>query len=180
MIHDVTLLDKLASFEVAPFAGDVYRASRKSLDPLAASTSGGRWMPKGEASVLYTSLAREGALAELVFHWSMLNPLPSKPAVISQLHVSLDAALRILRVNLLSLGVDEALFQSRDYKSMQKIGAAVAFLGCHGLIVPSARWSTENLIVFTDNLDSLDVMAVTETNEVDLLQWGREHDFLDD
>lgn len=70
MIRDADLLDRLAAFPTEAFSGHIFRATRQSIDPVAASTSGGRWMPTGGASVLYTSLTREGALAEI----SLPNP----------------------------------------------------------------------------------------------------------
>ena len=178
MIHDATLLDQLSKFKVDTFFGEAFRATRKSLDPLAPSTSGGRWMPKGESSVLYTALSADGALAELTFHWGMLNPLPSKPAVLSRIKVEIADSLRILRVELETLGVDEQQLLGLDYDRMQKIGAAAAFLDCHGLIVPSARWSGENLIIFTENLHDAEVLDIEDANEVDWQQWGRDNKFL--
>ena len=136
-------------------------------------------MPKGENGVLYTSLLPDGALAELVFHWGMLSPLPSKPAVLSHLRVDLTETLRILRVDLAALDVDEHQYLSTHYDAMQKIGAAVAFLGCDGLIVPSARWSDENLVIFTENLKGMDTLSIEETKEVDWQKWGRENNLLD-
>jgi len=62
MIHDPALLERLSAFGTERFDGDVFRATRRSLDPLAGSTSGGRWAPRGEVSVLYTSLLRERSL----------------------------------------------------------------------------------------------------------------------
>ncbi len=63
MIHDPDLLDRLDRLPEELFEGDVFRATRQSLDPLACSYSGGRWMRRDGVGVLYTSLAREGALA---------------------------------------------------------------------------------------------------------------------
>lgn len=87
MIHDKALLDQLASFSIENYSGTAYRATRQTLDPLVSSTNGGRWMPKGAASVLYTSLDRDGALAEIAFHWSQLDPMPSKPVLLHTLEV---------------------------------------------------------------------------------------------
>ena len=39
-------------------------------------------------------------------------------------------------------------YESVNYHRTQEIGAAVAFLGCDGLMVPSARWDCENLVLF--------------------------------
>ena len=69
MIHDPELLDHLDALPKETFGGKVFRGTRQSLDPLASSYSGGRWMRRDGAGVLYTSLAREGALAEISFHW---------------------------------------------------------------------------------------------------------------
>ena len=45
MIHDPELLDRLDAQPKESFDGQVYRATRRSLDPLAGSYNGGRWMP---------------------------------------------------------------------------------------------------------------------------------------
>lgn len=63
------IVDKLADVDALSkeaFEGDAFRATRLSLDPLAASYKAGRWMSRDTAAVLYTSLARDGALAEIV------------------------------------------------------------------------------------------------------------------
>jgi hypothetical protein len=44
MLHGRDLKDRLAAFEPVKFDGDVFRATRRGLDPLAASVAGGRWM----------------------------------------------------------------------------------------------------------------------------------------
>ena len=65
MIRDAELLDRLSALPTETFSGNVFRATRQNLNPITASISGGRWMPPGGAGVLYTSFAREGALAEM-------------------------------------------------------------------------------------------------------------------
>ena len=65
MIHDPDLLDKLAAYKTEPFEGRVFRATRLNLDPTAYSTWGGRWAPKDDIPVLYTSLEANGAIAEI-------------------------------------------------------------------------------------------------------------------
>lgn len=151
MVHDPHLLEQLDSRPRVPFAGTAYRATRKNLAPLAPSTGGGRWAPLGDVSVLYTSLSKDGAIAELVYHWMQLTPLPSKPLVVHDLQVSAKDTLRLIEAELLGLGVSTSGYHSVSYQRTQEIGAAVAFLGCDGLIVPSARWDTENLVLFPEN-----------------------------
>lgn len=173
MIHDPDLLDKLATFSVEIFEGTVFRATRLRLDPLAYSASGGRWMVPGEFSVLYTSLAADGAMAEISYHWSQLTPIPSKPVVLHELSVSARKSRRILKTHLPEFGVDVSRYQELDYRRTQEIGAAVAFLGCDGLIVPSARWDCENLILFNDNY-SLDAdLKVISSTTRDWKEWCR-------
>ena len=126
MLHDPVLLEQLSNLKAERFEGEVFRATRRSLDPLAASTSGGRWAPKGLVPVLYTSLLREGALAEISFHWSQLTPWPSRPAVIHRLGVVAERRLRLLRADLEGLDVDMKLYGQVNYHRTQAIGAAVA------------------------------------------------------
>ena len=151
MVHDVTLLDGLGSLPKEAFSGEAFRATPQSLDPLVPSTAGGRWAPKGDLAVLYTSLVREGALAEIAFHWGQMTPLPSKPATLYRLGVATQRSLRLIRADLADLGVSSDLYHTVAYHRTQEIGAAVAFLGCDGLMVPSARWNCENLVIFADN-----------------------------
>ena len=68
------------------------------------ANSGGRWMRRDGAGVLYTSLAREGALAEISFHWGQLTPRPTKPVMLHTLRVAAHRTLKLLRADLESLG----------------------------------------------------------------------------
>jgi RES domain len=174
LIHDPDLIDRLAGLPKEAFVGEVFRATRISLDPRAFSTRAGRWGSDGGVGVLYTSLAREGALAEIAFHWSRLTPLPSKPAVLHRLRVSTIHALRLTRPQLPTLGIDLNRFGELNYIRTQEIGAAIAFLGCDGLIAPSARWNCENLMLFSDNQVLESQLEVLASEEVDWLGWGRE------
>lgn len=178
MIHDPALLERLDAFEAEPFGGEVFRATRRSLDPLAASTSGGRWVPRGLVPVLYTSLMREGALAEICFHWSQLTPWPSRPAALHRLGVSAERRLRLMRADLEELDVDLGQYETINYRRTQEIGAAVAFLGCDGLIVPSARWDCENLVLFTENHALSSRLEILSTEEIDWQIWARDAGFL--
>lgn len=177
MLHDPALLERLSGFAAERFDGEVFRATRRSLDPLAASTSGGRWMLKGHAAVLYTSLLREGALAEISYHWSQLTPLPGKPAALHRLGVSAERRLRLLRADLADLDVDLTQYDTIDYRRTQEIGAAVNFLGCDGLIVPSARWRCENFVLFTENHPLTSRLEVLSSEEIDWQGWAQDAGF---
>lgn len=179
MIHDPALLERLSAFATERFDGEVFRATRQSLDPLASSTSGGRWAPRNLAPVLYTSLLREGALAEIAFHWGQLTPRPSKPAVVHRLGVSTERRLRLLKADLADMDVDMQRYHEVNYLRTQEIGAAVAFLGCDGLMVPSARWSCENLVLFMENHQLGSRLEALSREAVDWQTWGRNAGLID-
>lgn len=179
MIRDADLLDRLAGFPIESFNGEVFRATRQNLNPLAASTNGGRWMPSGGAGVIYTSLAREGALAEISFHWGQLTPRPSKPAMVHTLAVQCQKALRLLRVDLTELGIDNAAYAVANYQRTQQIGDATQFLECDGLIAPSARWDCDNLILFPDNMGVASTLELVATETVAWLPWAIQNGIID-
>ena len=112
MIHDADLLDRLDALPKESFDGQVWRAARTSLDPLAGSYNGGRWMTPDAASVLYTSLERDGALAEVAFHLSQQNPRPTKPLVVHRLRVAARRTLRLIRADLAVLGVPPSIYRT--------------------------------------------------------------------
>jgi hypothetical protein len=178
LIHDPILIDRLSELPVESFASEVFRATPKSLDPLTFSTRAGRWGRDGSVALLYTSLTREGALAEIGFHWSRLSPLPTKPAMSHRLRVTAKSTLRLIRVQLPTFGVDPARFGDLGYTRTQEIGAAVAFLGRDGLIVPSARWDCDNLVLFNDNQTMESELEVVASEEVDWLSWSRDNGIL--
>lgn len=178
MIHDPDLLDKLDNFPKENFSGETFRATRKRLDPTLSSTNGGRWMPTGGASVLYTSLTREGALAEIAFHWSQWQPRPSKPATLHTLRVIAHRTLKLLRADLAALGLTEEDYTAINFRRTQEIGAAVEFLGCDGLIAPSARWPCDNLILFPDSMGFDGVLEAVSSKDVDWVEWATQNGVL--
>ena len=173
MVRDSSLLDYLAGLRPQTFEGNIFRAARRNLDPLTPSTSGGRWMAAGGASVLYASLTREGALAEIAFHWSQWTPRPSKTASLHTLRVSCDRSLRLLQVDLRALGVSDDQYGQVNPQRTQQIGDAVQFLECDGLIAPNARWRCENLMLFPDNLGASTRLEVVTSETIDWLAWGK-------
>lgn len=179
MIHDTALLDQLASFPIEGYSGTVYRATRQTLDPLVSSTNGGRWMPKGIANVLYTSLVRDGALAEIAFHWSQLDPMPSKPVQLHTLEVVAQRTLRLVRADLRSIGVSDNEYATVNPARTQEIGAAVEFLGCDGLIAPSARWECDHLILFPDRFGARAVIEAVGSETIDWIDWAKRNGLME-
>lgn len=165
MIHDPELLDRLSDLPRLTLDGTYFRATGVSIDPTAASISGGRWSPRPDADAgvpaLYTSFLRDGALAELCSFLADITPIPRARLIkVTSLKISVIEAVRLQRSDLVALGVDLSSYGKRDYSRTQQIGAALAFLGVDGLISPSARWKCENLVVFQENHDMIEGLTV--------------------
>ena len=178
MIHDPDLLDRLEALPKETFAGAVFRGTRQSLDPLASSHSGGRGMRRDGAGVLYTSLAREGALAEISFHWGQLTPRPTKPVVLHTLRVVAHRTLKLVRADLATLGVADGDYRGINLPRTQEIGAAVEFLGCDGLIAPCARWPCDNLILFPDRMGANATLELLTSEDLAWITWATEQGLL--
>jgi hypothetical protein len=178
MIHDQGLVDQLSILPTERFEGEVFRATGITADPLAFSVNGGRWAPPArdgaDVPVLYTSMLRDGALAEVVSYLTLLTPLPlSRPLKVSKLGVSTAKTLHLARVNLEELGIDMARYGERDYARTQNIGAALAFLGLDGLIAISARWKCDNLMIYqTNHLLLTERLEVINEERVDWGAWA--------
>jgi hypothetical protein len=183
MIHDQDLVDRLCVLPTERFDGEVFRATRIDADPTAASISGGRWAPppEGDAgvSVLYTSLERDGAMAEVVSFLADFTPIPGpRPVKVTRLAVTTARTLRLVRTNLEVLGVDIARYGDRDYDRTQKIGAAIEFLGLDGLIAPSARWACDNLMILIANHALNERLDPLGSEEIEWQGWARVHGFI--
>jgi hypothetical protein len=180
MIHDQDLVDRLSEQAPDRFEGEVFRATGISIDPVAPSISGGRWSPPPDGDpglyVLYTSLDREGAIAEMCSFLAELTPIPKPRRIkVTRLAVTTSRTLRLARADLTALGVDMAQYGERDYIRTQKIGAALAFLGFDGLIAPSARWACDNLTILIENHALTERLEPVGEEQVDWYAWARDH-----
>lgn len=108
-----------------------------------------------------------------------LSPIPGpRPLKVARLGVSTAKTLRLARASLETLGVDMTRYGERDYKPTQEIGAALAFLELDGLIAPSARWSCDNLMIFTANHSLNERLEVIDTEEIEWRSWAKAQGFL--
>jgi hypothetical protein len=170
-VHDPELVEKLAAFDQTPFKGLVWRATGCSRDPMAFSYNGGRWAPPSSITstpVLYTSFEKEGAIHEMASWLALLTPAPSKPIMVHSLRVTARSVIRLELSHLASLGVNVQEYEERNYAAMdefppsksQEIGAALSFLGVDGLIVPSARFACDNLVLFDNQTNQIEIEEV--------------------
>jgi RES domain len=173
-VHDRAILDALESLDPELFKGDVWRTVRKGRDPLRGSSAHGRWSPNGEFEVLYTSLVRAGSLAEIGYRLSLEPVWPSRFE--HQIHRIAARAERMLRfadvASLAPLGVDASRYGTFEYSATQAIAAAACFLEFDGLIVPSARHDSANLVLFMDRFEAAS-LELRSCEDVDWAAWRR-------
>jgi hypothetical protein len=174
-VHDKDVLDALEAIGAQPFDGQVWRVTRSGRDPARGSAANGRWSPPGEFEVLYTSLERDGALAEIGHRLSLEPIWPSR--LVHKLHKLTIHAERVVRLpnlqTLQTLGVDTARYEKYDYSATQAIAAAAQFLGFDALIVPNARHRGLNLVGLLENLDPGAAVAIVPSEIVDWSDWRR-------
>jgi len=120
---------------------------------------------------LYTSTSKDGAIAEIAFHLSLMVPQPSRLVKLHEIEVATLKTLKISKEDFIALDIDEQRFSQRDYGRTQEIGAAAAHMGFDGLLVPSARTSAENLVLFPDNHHIDLKLSVIRSIETDWVLW---------
>jgi RES domain-containing protein len=175
------LIDALDSRQAMPFSGVLWRVVTSGFDPLRPGRSGGRW-DDGSFDVLYTAAERDGALAEAHFHAYKGQPvLPSK--ISKSLHqieanlarvldLTADGVLAEIGADMVQYGRLHYVERESEYPSLQQIAEVAFFLEFEGILVPNARWSCANLVVFNERIRP-DQLIVTAKEPVDLAKWHR-------
>ena len=167
---------------VAPYEGRVWRVVREGRDPCQGASAGNRW-DTGNFDVLYTSLDRMGAIAEMYFHLKAGQPVfPSKLRyTLHEIEVSIHGVYDLSDRQLLSrLGVDignfgrlDYLSRTLEYPTCQQVGEAAHFLGSmapsdpSGIIVPNARYACSNLVIFCQHTAPDQIELVNDHGLVD-------------
>jgi hypothetical protein len=164
------LLDHVDAYPRRPYTGLLWRVVRDGRDPLQAGRPISRWC-NGRFDGLYTSLDRDGAIAEMHSLLSLQPAFPSKiEFFVHRLRVAVRESLHLVDLPTLArLGVDTDRYQERDYGRTQEIADAAFFLGFDGLVVPSARWSCSNAVLFTDRIEPA-CLSIDET-EPKPIEW---------
>jgi len=173
-VHDRAILDALDGMVPAPVDASVWRVTIAGRDPVLGSAAHGRWSPGGTVEVLYTSLERDGALAEIGFRLSLEPVWPSR--IKHEIHEIAAKTERTLHLpdiaSLAAYGVDVSRYESFDYDAAQSLAAAAHFLEFDGLLVPSARHRSANLVIFMDR-DAAASFHVKQTHPVDWSAWRK-------
>jgi RES domain-containing protein len=173
-LHDKAILDALEGIDPVSFDSSVWRVTRAGRDPIRGSAANGRWTPGGDLEVLYTSLERDGALAEIGFRLSLEPVWPSRiHHEIHEIRAQTPRTLRFADVGALAtFEIDVARYGSFDYAATQALAAAAHFMEFDGLLVPSARHESHNLVIFMDR-DSALSLEILAAETVDWVAWRR-------
>lgn len=152
------MFDVIETRILESWQGTIWRQVFAGTPPLRSNIRGGRWNPPG-TEALYTSLRPETSAAEIVFLMS-LQPVPIlRDRLTIELETTLSRVTDLsVHAQLERVGLSLEDLTAKDPSRCQHVGAAVAWLGCGGLLVPSARHEGINLIVFVNNLGADDVV----------------------
>jgi RES domain-containing protein len=144
------LFERLGALHPRAWSGRTFRWTFEGTPPDRANTRGARWNPP-DVAALYTSLARNGVLAESNHLIAAQGIAPVRSRHIYTFQIELRSVLELTDNALLTdLGIDAAALASADHSRCQLVGGAVERLGHDGLIVPSARSPALNLVIFVN------------------------------
>lgn len=148
MLYNRELLEKLDKFTAAPWQGAVYRFTLGEYPPDRENTRGARWNPVDVATI-YTSLSRDVVLAEGERLIAVQGIPPTAKRNVYTIEVKLYSVMNLAdKQDLTVLGLTDADVAGDDHFRCQLVGGAVEWLGHDGLLVPSARTTGTNLVIF--------------------------------
>jgi len=111
-------------------------------------------------------------MAEVYHHLAKAPVWSSSDKRLAEIQVSCASVLAFNDLAQLEpLGIDEISFKRGDYQRSREIGAAARFLDIEGLIVPSARYRGQNIVLFPDRLSTLESIRVSETLSINWPAW---------
>ncbi|MGH8502564.1 MAG: RES family NAD+ phosphorylase [Gammaproteobacteria bacterium] len=168
---DPILIDAIDAIPGEPYEGSAYRVTWKGRDPLAGNLGGGRWSPDGKFEALYLNLERSGAIAEVYYHLSQAPVFSSSDVLLNEVSVSVSNILSLDTAQLKLLGIEDPLAKRISYERSQSIGAAAYMLDFQGMIIPSARWDSMNLVLFLDRVDLNTQLALVTSEDVNWPAW---------
>jgi len=180
--RDNALIDAIESIQGKPYRDKVWRVVREGKDVLTPSAAGGRW-DDGTFEVLYTSLAADGAAAEMYFHLSRGQPvIPSRVRYhLYELRVRVQRGLHLPDVDAVArLGVDTSRYgalsyndRQQEYPRTQEVGETAHFMGFEAVIAPNARWQALNAVLFADRLPPEALDVVKDHGPIDWTVWQK-------
>jgi hypothetical protein len=173
--RDLRLLDIVDSLTRESFSIPVWRVVRAGRDPLLGVPSNSRWCD-GSFDVIYSSLTRDGAIAEVYALLCMQPVFPTKVEFFAhRIALSSTQMARLDHLDRLAeLGIDPSSYGDRNYSQTQAISDAAYFLGFDGLLVPSARVNCLNAVYFSDRLLPGEMQVIErEQRPIDWHAWRK-------
>lgn len=123
--------------------------------------------PPGQVfAVLYTSLAPEIAIWEMVRRSAARNLAYSKNNALTEIQVDLHRVLDISHPSTIGLSQNDLI--GTNLRPGQQIGATARSLSLEALLVPSAALPGHNLVLFPDNLPRPGSLRVGRSRELPL------------
>jgi RES domain-containing protein len=163
-------------------AGPLHTTAEDIVSGIGSKLSGGRWNPKGNMHVVYTSFDPITASAESVSHFRYygLPLVKGYPKVTVCVQVKLSNLLDLTTLPLKDLlPVEMKLVLEEDWREImrqgkestsQALGRVAYQAKIQGLIVPSNAFpGGKNLLVFRDNLSPEDELRVLDPEKLDKL-----------
>lgn len=176
-VRDNALIDAIENLKQELYDDRVWRSVGFGRDPTDCWKTGGRWDDR-TFDVLYTSETREGAIEERRFHLYKGQPIPPSKLEyeLYELHVQLSAVITFPDLNALySIGMQTQAYgkvsyvdRDSEYPPTQAIAETCFFLGADGIVVPSARHDTRNLVVFCDQETKKSISVIKNHG---VIQW---------
>jgi RES domain-containing protein len=173
--RDLRLLDALDAQTRETFALPVWRVVRVGRDPLAGVPSRSRWCD-GTFEVIYASLSRDTALAEIYALLGMQPVFPTKVDFVAhKIRINCTKAARLDTFDRLAIfGIDKNSYADRNYTQTQAVADAAYFLGFDSLIVPSARHEGQNVVYFSNHISPSETQIIgTDALPIDWLEWRK-------
>lgn len=169
MLTEREIRDLFGALRVDPWEGVVYRHMFAGLSPYRENTRGARWNPAG-VSAIYSSLARDTALAEANYRLS-LESVPLRRDIkrtIYAMSVNLHAVVDLGSIEKLrTFEIDESEMQGESLQACQQLGNQVDWFGYDGLLVPSVRHLGQNLVIYPSHFRADCFLSITSEETLD-------------
>lgn len=133
--------------------------------PDKVNSRGARWNPPGTGAV-YLSKSRDGAIAEAEYQLSLQTPRPRVRRTLYNVSITLHSVLDLTEDEVLAdLGIGPAELDDPTMVACMEVGGSAAWLEHDGILVPSARSSAVNIVIYPANTQptaEFDVVSVEE------------------
>lgn len=139
------------------------------------SSNGGRWSPNGGFEALYACLDRDGAMAEAYSHLSRAPVISSSHMLLNTLEISVSRVLHLSQEFFQRASIDDYLAHSPDLRRTQAVGSAAHLVGAEAIVVPSARWECENVMIFLDQIDLNSQLSLVVSEDINWPAWRERH-----